>query len=278
MKNSPITQWLICLLALTGMAAMLHRELRLLPDGNVHVHFLDVGQGDSALLVSPTGKQIVIDGGPDLAALEAVGSRMPFFDRSIDLLVLSHPNVDHLVALPSFLRRYRVEKILLTGIAYDVGRYEELIAAVEDRKPEIIFSDPAKDLDMGDGLLLDVLWPPKDIESISFKDVNDSSIVLKAMYGKESILFTGDIEEFAEKEILATGADLRSTVLKVAHHGGKTSSGTGFLLAVDPRLAIISVAANNSYGHPHPSILGRLKALQIPVQMTKDEGTISLKL
>lgn len=277
LKDSFFLRWPILFLILLGLGVMLRREWRLQPDGHLHVYFLDVGQGDSAFLISPSGKQIVIDGGPDLSTLEEVGKKMPFFDRSIDLLVLTHPNTDHMVALPSLLRRYHIRTILVTGIPFKLARYEELLSAIEEAHPDVLFADPAKDLDLGDGLVLDIVWPPTDAALRKWKDINDASIVLRALYADQSILFTGDIEESAEEEILASGADVSSTVLKVAHHGSKTSSSTGFLLEVKPGQAVISVAAKNSYGHPSPSILDRFAGLKIPVRMTSAEGTVSLQ-
>src|SRR3989344_5109998 len=115
--------WLYAHVALVAALVLCLREVSLLPDGRLHAYFLDVGQGDAALIVSPSGKQIVIDGGPDTALLEHLGRLMPFFDRSIDLLVLSHPNLDHIAAFPELLRRYRVGHVLFTGVKYPLGQY-----------------------------------------------------------------------------------------------------------------------------------------------------------
>lgn len=256
---------------------MLIREWQKMPDGNLHIHFLDVGQGDSALIVSPSGRQIVIDGGPDFSTLEEVGRRMPFFDRSIDLLVLSHPHLDHLAVFPELLRRYRIKSVLLTGVPFVQARYEEMIAMIEQTHPNVIFSDPTKDLDFGDGVILDIIWPGPDFIHRKLSDVNNASTALRVLYKDQSILFTGDMEEAEEKEILQSGADIRSTILKIAHHGSKTSTSTGFLLAVDPELAVISAGKDNSYGHPSRSTLERLAHFGIPVRTTADEGTISLE-
>src|SRR3989344_5800032 len=187
LEKRSFVRWPILFLILLGLGVMLRREWRLQPDGHLHVHFLDVGQGDSALIVSPSGKQIVIDGGPDLTTLEEVGKKMPFFDRSIDLLVLTHPNTDHLVALPSFLHRYRISQVLVTGVPFELGRYEELLVAIEDEHPAVIFADPAKDLDFGDGLVFDIVWPPTDAAMREWEDLNDASIVFRALYNDQSI-------------------------------------------------------------------------------------------
>jgi len=257
---------------------LVHSELSLQPDGKLHVYFLDVGQGDSILLVSPSGKQILIDGGSNMSALEHLGKYMPFFDRTIELLVLSHPDSDHITALPEILQRYHVEQILLTGIQHGAGRYQALLHHLAEQGTRVIFSDPSQDIDIGDGLVLDVIWPPASVFGTHPKKANDTSIVIRALFGKESILLTGDIEEKAEKAILASGVDVHSTILKSPHHGSKSSSSTGFLLAVRPQLAIISVGKDNSFGHPHQEVLDRYAQMGITVRNTIEEGTISLAL
>lgn len=264
----------IGLLTVTLLAA---REYRLAYPGALVVSFLDVGQGDSALIVSPAGKQVVIDGGPDLSALEGLGRHMPFFDRSIDLLVLSHPQLDHMAAFPEILRRYTVGAVLMTGVRYRIARYQEFLTLLKQQNIPILIADPAKDLDLGGGASLDVVWPPPTLYNASMKEVNNSSIVLRALYGGRAVLFTGDMEEEEERAVLASRADIDADVLKVAHHGSKTSSSSGFLLAVDPSLAVISVGRTNRYGHPHPAVVARYEHFGIPLRTTAEEGTITLR-
>lgn len=250
-------------------------ELSRLPDGKLHLHVLDVGQGDAILLVSPSGKQILVDGGPDLSVLEQLRKHMPFFDRTIELVVLTHPDADHGTGIPEVLRRYRAEKILFNGTEHDSGRYEAFLDEVLAQKLPVIFPDPAADIDLGDGLVLDQLWPLPSVFGSDPKHSNNESVVLRALFGSASVLLTGDIEESAENAILATGADIHADILKAPHHGSKTSSSTGFLLAVDPERVLISVAAQNSYGHPSLSVLDRYRHLDIPFRSTALEGTLS---
>jgi competence protein ComEC len=252
---------------------VLGRELWRGPDGIARFITLDVGQGDAILLVSPSGKQVLIDGGPDNTVVQRLGEEMPLTDRTIELLILTHPDADHLTGLPEVLRRYQVERILLTGVPKDTARFREFTALVRRENAEILAADPAMDIDLGDGLLLDIIWPGKDWEG---KDVNNSSITLRAFHGKTSVLLTGDIEKKTEDDILASGADIDSDILKVPHHGSKTSSTMGFLLATSPNLAVISVAKENSYGHPHAEVIERYEALGIPLRSTAEEGTVSL--
>ncbi len=250
------------------------RELSRGPDGKAHLKVLDIGQGDSLLLVSPSGKQIVIDGGPDSTVIRRLGEEMPFLDRTIELLVLTHPDADHVGGLPEILRRYRVEHVLLTGISKDTARYREFLSMVRAEHTDVIPADPATDIDMGDGLVLDVLWPPTDYPEKP--DVNDSSIVIRAIHGARSALLTGDVEAPSELAILRSGADIDADILKVGHHGSRTSTGTGFLLAVSPDVALISVGAVNSYGHPSPSVIERLAHYGIPTHLTSVEGTVEV--
>ena len=263
---------------LVGILLCGHEFLRM-PDGRLHVHFLNVGQGDGALIVSPSGKQIVIDGGPadGGAMLSELARHMPFFDRSIDLLILSHPQLDHIFAFPDILRRYRVSRIVMTGVQYDLPRYDEFLRLIREQRIPIWIADPHKDIDLGDGVVLDVVWPPLGLFGKEMKDVNNSSIMLRVLSASGSVIFTGDAEEREERAALASGADLQATILKAGHHGSKTSSGTGFLLAVRPALVAISAGKKNPFGHPHVVILNRMKTLRIPIRVTGWEGTIGIE-
>jgi len=276
MTFSVVSRWWIAAAMMFGLATLLGiRELRLLPDGRMHAHVLDVGQGDAILLVSPSGKHILIDGGPDTTVLRRLGKHMSFFDRTIELLVLTHPDADHVVGLPEILRRYRVEQVLLTGVRHDTAKYAWFIDELMRRRIPVLTPDPATDLDLGDGMVLDVIWPDPTIFGTVPDDANDTSIVLRAMTNDTRILLTGDIEEKAEHAILRSGADLTADILKVPHHGSRTSSSTGFLLATGPTLALVSAAKNSQFGHPHEDVLDRYAHFGIPVRNTGWEGVLS---
>ena len=182
---------------------LLTREIILaIPSPKVTVHFFDVGQGDSAFIRGPSGEQIVIDGGPDLSLLQHLGTVMPFFDRTIDVLVLSHPNLDHLFAFPELLERYHVKHVLITGVAFPEAQYEHFLSLLAAQKIPVIQADPHKDIIYSDGLMLDVVWPPPDLlgKTVSY-DVNNTSVVLRVLYGKQGVLFTGDMEEPEEEQV-----------------------------------------------------------------------------
>ncbi len=256
------------------LAAEWHR----LPDEKLRVSLLDIGQGDSILITTPGHQRILVDGGPDLSLLMRLGEVLPFFDRRIDLLILTHQDSDHITAFPALLRRYNIQRILLTGTANMNSRYEAFLDAANKSGTEIIIAESNHDLDLGEGVMLDVLWPIASIFGEEVKETNNASIVAKLIYKDHEILLTGDIEEKTEEALLKAGYDLRADILKVPHHGSKTSSSTGFLLAVDPDLALISVGRENTYGHPHPSVLARYEQLKIPVRRTDQEGGIEVIL
>ncbi len=252
-------------------------ELMLMPDGRLHIYFMDVGQGDSALIITPSGKQIIIDGGPaEGSALAEISKHMPFFDRTIDMLVLSHPHLDHLFAFPEILRRYRVGRVLMTGEQATLPRYQEFLGLIKEQRIPILLADPTKDIDFGDGITLDIVWPKPNLFG-STSDGNNTSVMLRILTASGSIFFSGDAEEPEERAALISGADLSATILKVGHHGSKTSSGTGFLLAIQPSTGVISAGKKNQFGHPHAVILNRFKGLGIPLRATAWEGMIEVE-
>lgn len=249
------------------------REIRTLPARHAVVTFLDVGQGDSALLVSPSGRTVLIDGGPDLSALEQVGGALPLSDQSIDLLILSHPDPDHFTAFPEILRRFEVGALLLPPIGNTEEPYRALIAAAQEEGTALVRADPFKDIDFGDGLLLDILWPPTENPP---QEDNDASLVLRASFATGSVLFTGDLGIKGEAQMLLSGIDVAATVLKVGHHGSRTSTSDAFLAAVHPSTAVISAGKDNHFGHPHTETLNRLASAGIRVRQIAEEGPISL--
>ncbi|MFH0770001.1 MAG: MBL fold metallo-hydrolase [Candidatus Peregrinibacteria bacterium] len=258
------------------IALLTMHELMRLPDGRLHADFFDVGMGNATLLTTPSGKRVLIDGGPDLSTLEGLGKRLPFFDRSIDLLVLTHAHADHIAALPEVLRRYRVQGVLWPTQSQFSPRERAMLSSIREQGIPVKVADAEEDYDLGDGVLLDVLWPDRRNAALLSDDLNDGSTILRVLYASDSLLLPGDATSKIEQYLLATGLSLDSTVLEVPHHGSKLSSSTGFLLAVSPDHAIVSVNNDNDYGLPHPMILERYKALGIPLESTAKRGTISI--
>jgi len=257
----------------------------------LEVNFFDVGQGDAIFIETPQGHQILIDGGPDSKILEKLGKEMPFYDRSIDLVILTHPERDHLAGLLEVLKKYKVENVLWTGIIRDTAEFKEWKKLIEEEKAEIFIAKSGQKIACEKRSLglrpremrmrpcefsIDIFYPFENLESKILKDSNDTSIIGKLIFGQNSFLFTGDSYKDAERELIEKGVNIDSDILKIGHHGSKTSSSEDFLKSVSPKIAVISVGKNNSYGHPHPEVLERLKNFGINILRTDLDGDIKI--
>lgn len=233
----------------------------------LEVTFFDVGQGDAIFIETARGQQILIDGGPDAGILERLGEAMPFWDRSLDLVILTHPDHDHIAGLIEVLKNYRVENILWTGIAGESAEYLEWQKLIKEEGAFVKTAQSGQRI-ISSSFVLNILYPLENISGKEVSNANNSSIVGRLICGEKSFLFAGDIYEAVEKEILKSGQGIDSDVLKIAHHGSKTSSGLEFLKAVSPEMAVISAGAGNKYGHPSPETLEKLVEYGITVFRT----------
>ena len=227
------------------------------------VKFLDVGQGDAIFVETPDRKQILVDGGPDLSILEKIGRAMPFYDRYIDIVLLTHPEADHLNGLIEVVKRYNIGAIIMTGIFRNTAQYKEFLNIIENRKIPVYLAKSGGEIDFRNNIKMDILYPFDNLKGKVLSDSNNTSIVAKLIYGNFETLFTGDIEKSVENKLINSNADLKSDILKIAHHGSKTSTTDNFLKAVNALIAVIEVGKDNQYGHPHQEVLERLKNLQI---------------
>ncbi len=262
--------------ALVGASAVLFvlafSQWRSLPDGRLHVFFLDVGQGDAIFVQSPSGRQALIDGGPDPSILlSRIGRRMPFWDRSLDLMALTHPDADHITGLVAALERYRVDAVIFREMGCDAPVCERWQQLMEEQGVAIYRGEAGLDIELDEGLRLEVLHPGSKL--LTTDGFNDNSLVMRLTYGDVSVLLTGDIQARAERELLAEGVHLASTVLKVPHHGACESSTPMFLEAVNPELVVISVGEND-FGHPCETLLEQLNGRT--VYRTDQHGTVKL--
>jgi competence protein ComEC len=244
--------------ALGIVALLLWRVVLSLPDGRLHVRFLDIGQGDGILVQTPSGRQLLIDGGNDPQRLFGqLGKALPFWDRSLDMLVLTHPDGDHMNAQMEVPPRYNVGQALDTVISQANPDAEPWRAILARNDVSVHLQHTGGWVDLGDGVALWVLWPPPggfDAESAD----NENSLVMKLVYGDFSVLLTGDAGLVSEDAWLGMNLPLATTVLKVGHHGSAGSTGVDFLAAVNPQVAVIQVGSENKYGHPTDEALARL--------------------
>ena len=241
----------------------------------LQVNFFDVGQGDSIFIQTPHGYQILIDGGPTDAVLEKLGSVMNFWDKSIDVVVLTHPDHDHIAGLIEVLKKYKVDIVLWNGALKETGESNEWERLLQEEfiESKIVFSGYQINTPM---VTLDILHPSENLENIKVKNVNNSSVVIRVIFEDTSFLLTGDIDSSIEKEILEKENLISSDVLKIAHHGSKTSSSEEFVKTVNPTIAVISVGENNSYNHPYPTVLELLDKYDISILRTDLVGDIRI--
>lgn len=240
--------------------------------GELRVWFLDIGQGDATLIETPNGEQILVDGGPGDAVLTKLGQIMSPLDRTIDAVVATHPDADHISGLIPVLERYDVREVMYNGDVHDTQTTDAFVAAREAEpnaeRPTVRVGDV---FTFGD-VTLTAVWPTD--AAVANADTNTGSIVFLLTYGDTSVLLTGDAPEEAEQGFEDAVGDI--DVLKVGHHGSVYSSSVAFLEIARPEIAVISVGAHNRYGHPSPVVMARLDEEGIPYFRTDRDGDILL--
>ncbi|MFH1575730.1 MAG: ComEC/Rec2 family competence protein [Candidatus Nealsonbacteria bacterium] len=237
----------------------------------LEVTFFDVGQGDAIFIETPQNHQILIDGGPGSAVLEKLGKEMPFWDRTIDLVILTHPDSDHVSGLIEVLRRYEVENILWTGILCETAECQEWQKLIKEEGANIFIAQAGQQI-LTRTVLVSILYPFENLEGKKVSNTNNTSIVARLVYGESSFLFTGDIYQSVEKKLTNVDSD----VLKVGHHGSKNSSAQNFIEAVSPEIAVISSGKDNRYGHPHEEALAILEKYDIRTLRADLNGDIKI--
>lgn len=239
------------------------------------VDMFDVGQGDAILIRTPYNQSILIDGGIDKRIEEKLGRALPFYDRAIDLVIVTHPQADHINGLPGVLRRYHVAKVLAPSSENDASGYHEFLNVLSQKAIPLEYAQRGKRFRFGDDLILDILSP--QAPSKDYDDLNDSSVVARLRYKERSFLFTGDAGTSVEERLLAQNADVDADVLKVGHHGSESATSEAFLKRVSPQIALISAGKGNTYGHPHRALLHRLARQDIRVYRTDQGGDIRVR-
>jgi competence protein ComEC len=268
-------KWLIAPLLIA--AVLVWVAILSMPDDKLHVSILDVGQGDAILIQTPGHQKIVIDGGPSPRAIDLeLSKRLPFWDKTIDLMILTEPQADHMAGLTEVLRNYKVGQVIEPGVAYDSTTYQQWLRLVQNEQISYQVAHADEQIELGNGIELKVLNPPLPLLQGTSDDIDNNGLVLRLNWNDISFLFTSDLRKEAEWHLIAERATLRSTVLKVAHHGSLTSTSEQFLAAVDPEIAAISVGADNRFGLPNIEVVDRLATRlgNDKIYFTSTHGTI----
>lgn len=260
------------LVLIVAIGFMVQRSAR--TDGRLRVAFLDVGQGDAIFIQTPNGRQMLIDGGHYPSdTLDQLGRQMPFWDRSIDIIIATHPDADHVTGLVDVVGRYRVSQLITNGAdeASD-SAYAALLATAGERDTPTHTARKGEVIRLDEGVSIEILHAG----GATAENRNDASVVARLSYGLLTVLLTGDAETGAETAMLMEPNALDAVVLKAGHHGANTSSSEPFLAAVSPQVVIISAGRDNPYGHPHPAMLERVESVGAAVLRTDELGTIEM--
>ncbi len=243
---------------------------------NLAVHFFDIGQGDGIFIELPNHVQVLIDGGPNNSILSKLGSVMPFWDHTIDLVILTHPHADHVDGLIDVLKRYDVGMVIESGAAYATPDYDEWNKLLKEKNVHVIYARKGQHVQLSEKAMIDILYPFEYMTGRRFSNVHDSMVVSKLSYGSMSVLLMGDAEKPIEHQLVHSGAALHADVLKAGHHGSKTSTTQELLDGVHPKMAVISVGRKNRYGHPHQEVVDRILAAGISLFRTDTDGDVEV--
>lgn len=265
-------------LSLCIVAALVWTAALASPGTNLEVSFLDAGQGDAIFIRTPSGQNILVDGGASAQAISLqLGRRLPFWDRELDLIVATQPHADHLTGLVEVLRRYKVKQVLEPGVDYDSPIYREWRELLKSQRIPTVKAQAGQIFQIDGGeIQLEVLNPPVARLQGTASDIDNNGVVLRLSRGEISFLLTADVFAEAEQELLLTGAKVKSTILKVAHHGSRTSTSPAFLGAVSPQVAVISSGKDDPFDHPHSEVWDRLKERlgEERIYLTEKRGTV----
>ncbi len=247
----------------------------------LRVYALDVGQGDSFLIVSPEGKSVLIDAGPPQAGDKVVAALRRQKIKSLDLAVATHPHADHIGGMKSVIEKVAVKNFLDSGQIFASDEYERMMRAISERRIKFIEAKKGMKFDLDSGVGIEVLNPQGEGQWITRvrpggSVENANSVVLRLSYGDFSMLFTGDAEFETEALMMKSSAPLRSQISKVGHHGSRHATSGKFLDAVNPEAAIISCGDDNKYGHPAQPTLDRLRKAGVKVHRTDLSGEIAI--
>lgn len=236
--------------------------------GELKVHYINVGQADS-ILVQQGNSNMLIDAGNNVDAKTIVDYLKSQGVRKLDYVIGTHPHADHIGSMDVVIKTFDVGKVYMPKETSNTKTYKDVITSIKAKNLKITAPKPGESFKLGEAECT-ILAPNSD----KYKDINDTSIVLKVAFGQNKFLFEGDAESTSEKEMLAKGFDAKADVIKLGHHGSHSSSSNEFLDKVQPSYAVISCGGGNDYGHPHKKTMDKLKQRKVKVFRTDESGTV----
>lgn len=245
------------------------------PHDYLKVGFLNVGQGDSILFQTQSGGNILVDGGRDKTVLTRLGQELAIGEKEIDLVIATHDDSDHITGLIDVIEKYNVKVLLYSLPNSKSVLSKKLIEQAKKKNTKVVQITKPMIIKSSDGLIIKIFFPISSMDEVT--ESNDASVVTQFIYGKNKFLLTGDLPQAGEIFLVNKyGDQLKSDVLKLGHHGSDTSTNGIFLQIVRPSVAVASAGKENSFGHPHKSILDLLEKFDVKVYRTDIDGTVNL--
>jgi competence protein ComEC len=261
------------LIAATLAASIWYAALREDRHGLLQVSFLNIGQGDSIYVESPTGEQVLIDGGPDSTVIRRLSEIMPWWDRSIDLVIGTHPDADHIGGLIDVFSRYKVAAVMQSSVLGNTQTWNSFEKDAKLETKNLLTAERGEVIQLGGGAYLEVLSPDRSVPNI---ETNTGCVVTRLVYGNTSFMLGCDAPQAIEDYLVELdGSALKSTVMKPGHHGSKTSTSPLWVGYVDPEYAVFSRGCNNKYGFPHAETIATLQKFGVPTEDTCKQGTVT---
>ncbi len=258
------------IIGLAGFSILIWSSAFRLPDKKLHIKVLDVGQGDSIFIRTPSGYKILIDGGPDNKIVGLLGESLPLWDKTLDLVVLTHPQADHMTGLIEVAKRYQIKTLWTSYSVNNTQVYKEWEKVVSERHLHQVHVWAGDKIIFPDGVDLNVIWP-RSVQP--YTDLNTTAIVIKLDYKNFDGLLTSDADEQVQPYTSSTS---HVEFLKVPHHGSKTAIDENYLAKLSPDISVISVGAHNRYGHPNPELVKLLDSARTKVYRTDQNGTVEI--
>lgn len=247
--------------------------IALQPTNELRVSILNIGQGDSIFIESPTHQQVIIDGGRDRTVLRELSQVSRWFDRTIDVMIATHPDADHISGLVDVLSRYKVDTVMHPGVNKNTGPAENLLVSIAGEKAKEIIGRRGQIIDIGGGAYIEVLWPDRDVSEV---ETNDGCIVTRVAYGETAFMLSCDAPIAVEEYLVRLdGTKLKSNVYKAGHHGSRTSSAPAFVGFIDPEFGVYSRGCDNSYGHPHKEVVDVFARFGVKTFDTCTDGRVT---